>query len=165
MDASRLCLCIHPGRPADQFLVNPGDLLYFFQGIVFDPFFKSIPAVDVIIRKLSVVKLFFKDHAVKSHGQGRIRARTKLQPQIRFFRRESFAWIDADQLSPFFVRIPKAGSLVFVRVGPLGIAAPQNNTFGTAGIIANGEITHGDQCGGHPRDVTHVPGSKHVGGT
>ena len=60
------------------------------------------------------------------HAQGKssVRTRSQLQPEISFLGRESFAWIDANQLGSFFIGAPKSLSLIFIRVGPLWITAP-----------------------------------------
>ena len=146
MDTSRLGCSIHPRCLPNEILVNPSDLLYPFQGILLDhSFLEGVPAVDVFLHKLPVIKLFLNDDMVKTQGESGICSRTDLKPEVCFIRNKSLARIDADQLGSLFIGPPEILSLIFIRIIPLRITGPHDDTFRPAFIIGNGQSAAGNQ--------------------
>ncbi len=146
MDTGRFGRSVHPRRLTDQVLVHPGDLLDLFQWIIFHhPFFERIPAMDIIFHETLLIKVFLDDDAVKTQSHGRICSRTDLKPEVRFVRQKPLSGIDADQLRSPFVSPPEILSLIFIRVGPLRVAGPDDYAFGPSLIIRYGQGATGNQ--------------------
>ncbi len=147
VDARGLCGGIHSRRFFNEFLFHPGNLLYHLKGVLLDPLYKGLPAIDILGYKLLIVEPLLDDDVVEAHGQGCIGTRTKLEPEIGLIGEKALSGIYDNQLASLFVGPPEYLAFVLIRIGPLGVTGPHDNALGAALVITDGQVSAGnDRC-------------------
>jgi hypothetical protein len=86
-----------------------------------------------------------------------------LKPQISPIGKETLSRIYDNEPAPLFIGPPKALSLIFVRIGPEGVAGPNDNALGFTLIVTDRQISTGDQGCPNTGDITLMACGEYIG--
>ncbi len=118
--------------------------------------------MDVPFHELLVVEPFLDNHVEKTHSQGRICPRTKLEPQVSPLGKKVLSRVYDDKSAPLLVGSPEVFCFVFIRIGPEHAIGPNHDALGFTLIVTDGQVSAGDQGCPNTGDVTHVSRCEYI---